>query len=171
MTSVADTFFGSGWRGTRPKFTDERKLVFLKKLSELGNVTTAACTAGVYPHTVQDAKKTDPAFAAAVEIAQMLHNDVIDESVYERAITGLKASKFEKGQWYTSDTVKVYSDALTALYAKRRNPAYRDKIQIDGLENSGVLIIPATIEDPQEWARKFERSNVDDDDEKDPGTT
>lgn len=121
---------------------------------------------GQYPQVIDEERKRCKAFDRACELALQLHVDQVDRTIFERGILGICASEFHKGEWFTSDKVKKYSDALASLYAKRVNPAYRDKVTVEGLENSGVLVVPATIADPQEWAKQFERSDIDD--EEDP---
>lgn len=159
--TINEIFGARQWAGPRPEFTDERKAAFLRQLATTGNKAHAAASVGQFASKIDYECKTDREFAAAVELAQQLHNDGIDEALLERGIEGIPASKFYKGEWYTDEKVREYSDALAALYAKRRNPAYRDRVQVDGLENSGVLVVPATVKDPQEWAKQFERSDVD----------
>lgn len=168
MPSAVDVVFGDNWRGRRPTFDDERKLAYLRNLADSGTKAWSAAMVGQYPQAIDDERKRCPAFDRACELALQLHVDQVDRSIYERGILGIDAAEFHKGEWFTSEKVKKYSDALAALYAKRTNPAYRDRVQVEGLENSGVLIVPATIADPQEWAKQFERSTIDDEEASDP---
>lgn len=127
----------------------------------------SAAELGWYPQAVDDERNRDADFDKACEVAMLLHNDRVDDAIRERAIDGLQETKFHEGEWYTSKTTHKYSDQLAALYAKRMIPAYRDKVQVDGLQSSGVLVVPASVADPQEWAKKFAASSIDDDDPND----
>lgn len=147
--------------GRPPEMTDERKRAYLCRLAETGCVNLCAVEQGWWPQAVLEEQKADKDFNQACNVAIMLHNDKIDDSIRRRAIDGLAATRFHQGQWYTNSGVREYSDSLAALYAKRMNPAYRDKIQVEGLESSGVLVVPAKVTDLQTWAKQFEAAEED----------
>ena len=90
--------------------TVENRRTFLDALSETGNVTEAAATAGVPRRTIYNWRDSDPEFAADWLRAYNLGMDALEDEAMRRA-KGWKEPVFNKDGAVTGHKL-VYSDTL-----------------------------------------------------------
>lgn len=138
------------------KFDDERKKRFLEVYSETGRLTFAAECAMVCPNTVRKALKDDTAFAEAFGIARNAYADMYQKEIHRRALEGVEEPVFNFRDNSLAGHVLKFSDRMLELGAKRFEPEYRDKAELDINVHAGVLVVtsPGTVT-PEEWANKF----------------
>ena len=145
-------------------FTESKKAVFLAAFAQFGRISHAADAADISTPTVIRARRADPEFEAAVQIAQIRYNDRVKEAVYEGGVIGIYEPII--GREYNSDGKPIKDKVvayrrnllpqLTILEAKRTDPEYRDKQQIDMNIRGGILEVPATLS-AEEWEKRFSK--------------
>lgn len=154
------------------KFTPKRRETFLEELRLLGLINMSARAAGISPQTVRNHREVDNEFDNAVQEALEDYAERVRLEVRRRAIEGTTTLKFfkgmpimvpvvdEDGNTFEDEDGKMllepyrerqFSDRLLELEAKRVDPAYRDKGQLDVNVKSGVLVVPGAMTKEQ-WA-------------------
>jgi hypothetical protein len=116
----------------KPAATPEARAVFLEALSKAYSVTEAARLAGFARSTAYLTRDQDDEFAAAWEDAVEQGTDVIRAEIRRRAVDGWDEPVYQRGELVGH--VRKYSDRLLELEAKRRDPAYRDSVKVEGGE-------------------------------------
>lgn len=154
---------------SKVKFDDLAKMRFLEHVAKTGRLTHAAAVAGVCPQTVGEHRKNDPEFAQAVDIAKAMYADDV-HALLTKLANGVKVPIF--GGEFKDEIVGYkmeYATNLVAMEAKRVNPEYRERSEIDikGGGLGGALVVPAGIT-PAEWAAQAAARNADH--EQEPGT-
>lgn len=136
------------------RFTDERKMNYLRHLASTGSHNEASFVAGVDPSTVNKHAREDPdAFGAAKTRAHDFFCEVfIDRTARKVAIEGWEKPVFYKGEQVGSEW--QFCPRTFELYAKRMNPAYREKVQADVNVTGGILVIPAVAASVEEWLQE-----------------
>ena len=126
------------------RFTDELKDEYLRLLAETGAIGKCAQVINISPATIKVHRKQDPEFQDAFDMALELFRDKIDLAVYHRGLSG-----WVEDVWYQGEVVgtkRVYSDALLALLAKRHNPLYRDRVEIEANVTATALVVTAPVQ-------------------------
>lgn len=140
-------------------FDLDRQTRFCEEFAKHGRKKQAADSAGVSLATVQRYLSADPVFKDMVFEAQAVYRDHVAEEVYRRAIVGV--DKVILGGQFKDEILgyeKVYSDRLLELEAKRVEPGYRDRGNIDiAVKEGGVLVIGGQG-NIDEWENKFKDS-------------
>lgn len=109
---------------------DPRKELFLKALSETGNVAAAARMAELSRNSAYRLRSSDPDFAAGWEDALETATDLLAAEAWRRALEGVEEPRFHKGE--QQGTVTKYSDGLLMFLLKAHRPqVYRDKAKAD----------------------------------------
>lgn len=140
------------------KLTPETRERFLLILSETGNVTAAAANCGVARQSLYAARDADPAFAAAWAAAYELGTDAMEDEAIRRATQGYDKPVFYQG--VECGKVREYSDVLLIFQLKGRRPdKYRERTSTELSAPGGgpVALLPATVTDPVEAARVYQR--------------
>jgi len=170
--------FPVGFHKPHVRFTEDRQRKFLVAYAETGMVLRSALTAGVCSKTILNECKRNETFAALYGDAKTFFNELIDTEIKRRAIDGWDEPVYQKGERVWEETfdpetgkilkdkdgksvmhpavVKRFSDRLLEMMAKKNNPAYRDKQQIDVNISGGVLAIPSN--GPQttaDWEKQY----------------
>jgi len=115
----------------RSSVTIEKEKIFLKELSQCGNVTQSAAAAGIGRRSVYRARKRSETFAKQWDEAEQLGVEALLDEARRRAVQGTVTD------WMTDkDGNRVpakirYSDNLLMFLIKARKPEYRDRQQID----------------------------------------
>lgn len=117
-----------------PPFTDEAKARYLEALCEVPHEHRAALAAGVTILQVREAKKKDPQFAAAAEMAKNLAVGMAEEEAFRRAIQGVPKTIFYQGIPVGSE--QEYSDALMSRILESNDPRYERKSNLKGELNT-----------------------------------
>lgn len=129
---------------TVQKFNNIQRGRFLAVLSQTDRPATAAAAAGISYSHARSVYRDDPEFAAAWDDARQEYFERVFTEVQQRAIEGelepifagkdgeLKAYKIKK------------SDALLIMEAKRVNPEYKDKKEIDVTTGGKPVAFPLT---------------------------
>jgi hypothetical protein len=103
--SILDYEFSGG------DVTVRNKRLVIESLRKRAVIYLAAQDAGVNKLTVYRWREADPQFAAAMAEALEDASEIMESSIYERALKG--------------------DSLLSMFWLKRHNPAYRDKVSID----------------------------------------
>lgn len=138
-------------------FDDELKAEYCRLVSETGVLGKTAEAVGITAHTAVRHRRQDPVFNQAVEDAMASHRDKIDLAVQRRAIDGIKEDIYDTAGRKVGHKIK-YSDSLLALYAKRHNSAYKERVEVDAHVQQAVLVVQAptvTVGDMEEQARRI----------------
>lgn len=112
--------------------TDETLELFLSALAKAFSVTAAAALAGCHRQRFYELRDQDDDFRAAWEDAYEQGADVVRDEIRRRAVEGWEEPVFQQGKLVGH--VRKYSDRLLELEAKRRDPAYRDSVKVEGGE-------------------------------------
>lgn len=134
--------------------TPERMLVFLEHVAKTGRRYEAALVAGVSYETVRRHRKANDFFAEAWETAVAIHRDGIDREIARRGIEGVDEPVWQKGEFM--GYVRKYSDSLLLAHAKKHDPAYRDKAQVDHNVSGGVLVVGMQAASTNDWMQRFQ---------------
>lgn len=132
------------------KVTQRRKRAFLRHLAATGNVTLAAASAGWGPDRARAARKADPAFSEAWDVALEVAADIVDAAIWQRAVHGVEEEVWrmdKEGNPVLLNRVTRYSDPLLIHLSKGLKPEkYRERheVQHEG-SKGGVLVVPGTI--------------------------
>jgi hypothetical protein len=113
-----------------PAVSDEAKGRFIEALEAGYSVTAAADEAGVHRRRLYELKDRDDAFADTWADAYQAGTDRLRDEVRRRALEGVEEPIVSAGKIIT--TVRRYSDNLLMFELKRRDPAYRDSVTVDG---------------------------------------
>jgi hypothetical protein len=111
---------------------------FLDGLAMGYSVTRAAREAGVTRQAPYELKWRDEEFEAAWVNAEAAAVDVIRDEIYRRGVEGVEEPVFHLGKQVAS--IRKYDSTLLIFEAKRRDPAYRDRLQVGGsVEVAGTI--------------------------------
>lgn len=111
-------------------FTAKKKTLFLKELSETGNVSAACAAAKISRPTAYTHKREDAIFAQAWEDALESAADILEAEARRRAYEGVSEPVFYKGQEVA--TVQKYSDTLLIFLLKGAKPEkYRENVKAE----------------------------------------
>lgn len=115
---------------------------YLNEYSITGNMAAAAHSVGVSIATVRAAIDEDEEFALACNEAREAYAGYVQAAVRRYGVEGIEEKLYDKDG--NLRTVRhVVHARLTELEAKRTNPEYRDKQQLDVNVTGGVLVAPA----------------------------
>jgi hypothetical protein len=104
----------------RDGWTVERRLLFLERLAECGSILAAARAAGVSRRSVYKLAPRAPAFAAALDEAMRSANQVLADTLFDRAVHGHEVPIVHKGEVVATRT--VHHDALGCYLLRVRDP-------------------------------------------------
>lgn len=154
----------STWRhkmqAARLKFDDKAKDRYLTVLAATGFKSRAAMAAGVSRATVDNHLEADPDFAEAVQEALdnyharfMEHwETLVYEGTEEPIIGGPDRDEVVA-------TKRIYPINLIAMEARRVEPGFKERSEIDLKGGGGVLVVPANAS-PDEWQKIVEGQNA-----------
>ena len=146
-------------KGAHKKFDDDAKRRFLAHYRENGRLTDAAIASGVIYKTARRHIVNDPAFAEEVEDAKMAYRDRISAEVFRRGVEGWDEPVYQRGE--RVGYVRRYSDRMLEIHAKRFEPEYRDKQQVDMNHSGGVLVVGSISQDSTTWAKQWANLQTD----------
>lgn len=118
--------------------------MFLASIAQLKMITEAAADAGVDRQSHYTWLRGDPAYAAAFDAAISQGNELIDNEILRRGVTGWKREVYQGG--VLVGTITEYSDKMLELAAKSRMDKYRDKSEVtfkDGDAITDVELVAA----------------------------
>lgn len=107
---------------------EQEKAVFLQKLMEVPNEHRAALAAGVTILQARKAKREDPGFATACEMAKNMAVGFAEEEAFRRAVEGVPKQVWHQG--IPVGTEQVYSDSLMGRILEANDPRYERKSQV-----------------------------------------
>lgn len=145
-------------RQRRTKLDDAAKERFLKNYGEHFQRGKAADAAGVCLQTVANHEKNDPEFAAAIEACRQAYADRVEAQMAKVAIEGIDEPIIGgKDRDKIVGHKKVIATNILAMMAKRANPEYKEKSELDLNHNGGgVLVVPSRTSSEAEVAKAFE---------------
>ena len=150
----------SNWRKRlderRVKFDDERKGIFLDVFRQHNRMTEALEAAGVTRQTVMNHLDNDPDFAEAMQEARLAYRDRVHETLYHVAIEGVDEPIVggKERDHIVGYTRKYYERTLLAE-ARRVDPDYKERSEVDMNHRGGVLVAPAEVS-PEQFAAELE---------------
>jgi len=154
----------STWRtrlqAAKIKFDDAAKDRYLTVLAQTGFKSRACMAAGVTRQTVAQHAENDPEFAEAMEEAldkyQARFMEHWDELVYEGVEEPIIGGK-DRDEVIAHK--RVYPINLIAMEARRVEPGFKERSEVDIKGGGGVLVVPANAA-PDEWAKIVEGNNA-----------
>lgn len=141
------------------KFDDLAKGRFLHVLGQTDRFGHAAAAAGISEGRAYEVIREDEEFAEAVSDARNQHRDKVMREVQRRAIEGVVEPIIGgKDKNEVVGYKRIFSDSLLTMEARRANPDYREKKEVDLNHGGGVVAFPATMtpEELEEWAESYE---------------
>lgn len=133
---------------------------YLEALRECGVFHRAALAANLSYSSVLKQRQNDPEFAAEESMAKELWiYEKIDEPFYEIGIKGQHRKIINPKTGTLHDGEKVYSPQIALAYARKFDPNYRDKQEVDHRVSGGVVIVTnpgLTDVDLDKYAREME---------------
>lgn len=155
----------SNWRtklqAARLKFDDEAKERYIAVLATTGFKTRAAMAAGISCQTANNHIENDPDFAEAVDDALSRYHarfmehweTLVYEGTEEPIIGGPDRDEVVA-------TKRIYPINLIAMEARRVEPGFKERSEIDLKGGGGVLVVPANAS-PDEWQKIVEGQNAE----------
>jgi len=133
------------------KFTPEVQAVFLTHLARTGRWAHSSRAAGISFETVRRHRDQDKIFGDACEAAIQEYRDHIQEAVYEQGVVGIFQPMFDK-DGHLVGWKRIVNGTVLLAEARRVNPEYREKTEVDMNLSGGVVVAPATVT-PEQWAK------------------
>ena len=145
----------------RRKGVDARaKIRYLDHFTKNGRTASAARFAGVTQAAIDKAMGEDVDFAEAVLDAQEQYRDRVVGHVQKLAFEGTQKTFYNREGEVTAEETQ-YPVRLIELEAKRVEPGYRDKQNVDLTVKGGVLVAPAALGSVDDWESKFSDKLID----------
>lgn len=133
---------------------------YLDTLRECGIIARAALAANLSYATVRNLRLRDPDFAAEEEQAKELFiAEKIDDPIRHFGLEGEQRIIIDKfGNRHVGE--RIVQPQLALAYARKFDPNYREKQEMDVKHSGGVVVVtaPTTLcdEDLEKYARKVE---------------
>lgn len=123
-----------GRRGIASRFSAKKKRMFLEFFITTGSMAKACKEVEVPPSTISYHRVRDKAFGTAVEAIlkeiRPTQIAIAEESLFERAVNGVKKGVYFRGEKVDEET--VYSDSLLEFFLETNYPEkYGKKHSID----------------------------------------
>ena len=135
------------------KLDDKARTLFLKKFAKTGLKKRSASAAGVTYETIRATALNDKVFAAQIEEARLIFVDLLEESAFKRAVTGLLRPIVQGGEIVTR--VREFSDPLLQTLLKANDPGkFRENSSVDVSITGGVLVVPSGMT-TEEWLKEY----------------
>lgn len=143
-------------RAAYGRVTTESIAKFLEAYRECGIIVKAALAANLSYSSIANLRKTDPDFEAEMEQAkQMWIAEKLDAPLREIGIDGIKEPIFSPKTGQLLGHKRVIHAQVTLAYARKFDPAYRDKQELDVNHTGGVLVVTAPARDVTDWKERF----------------
>ena len=131
---------------------------FLDVLRKSGNVTAAACTAGIARQEVYRRRQRDQCFAQAWDDAVSEAVDALESELKRRAFDGVEQPVFYQGE--VVGTIQAYSDRLAMFLLKGLMPErYGDHVRLEAAVDAKTQELAEryglTVGDVQNRARRL----------------
>lgn len=129
---------------------------FLDAYRECGIIVKAALAANLSYSSIANLRKSDPEFEAEMEQAKQLWiAEKLDAPLREIGIDGIKEPIFSPKTGQLLGHKRVVHAQVTLAYARKFDPAYRDKQEVDVNHTGGVLVVTAPAPSAQDWKERF----------------
>lgn len=141
----------------RIKFDDDRKEVFLQAFAKTNRMHQSAEAAGVSLQTVRNHIENDPDFAEAFHEAQVAYRDKVHETLYHIAVEGVDEPILGgKDRDFVVTHVRKYYERSLLAEARRVDPDYKERSEVDMNHKGGVIVIPGDLT-PDQFEEEMER--------------
>lgn len=141
------------YSGIGREFTPDRWEVFLAEYAKFGLLGQAARAADVSPETIRKYRRDIPEFAEMFDQALADFRESLEKEVHRRAVEGWDEPVYQKGE--LCGTIRRHSDRMLELLAKRHIAEYRDKVTVDANVKGGVMVVPSSATDMDDWEKNF----------------
>lgn len=141
-------------------FSDRKKVLFLSLYARTNRMGDSAAAAGVTLSTVRSHMQTDPDFGEAVVASEQEYRDHVVALIQDLAFNGTEKINYDRNGNVIS-TEKIYPYKLIELEAKRVEPGYRDRQDLNIGFTGGVLVAPASLGSIDEWEKRFGQKAID----------
>lgn len=143
-------------RAAYGKVDTESIAKFLEAYRECGIIVKAALAANLSYSSIANLRKSDPEFEAEMEQAKQLWiAEKLDAPLREIGIDGIKEPIFSPKTGQLLGHKRVVHAQVTLAYARKFDPAYRDKQELDVNHTGGVLVVTAPARDIADWKDRF----------------
>lgn len=143
-------------RAAYGRVTTESIAKFLEAYRECGIIVKAALAANLSYSSIANLRKSDPDFESEMEQAkQMWIAEKLDGPLREIGIDGIKEPIFSPKTGQLLGHKRVIHAQVTLAYARKFDPAYRDKQELDVNHTGGVLVVTAPARDVADWQSRF----------------
>lgn len=135
--------------------TPEKLMTFLEQLEECGMPHEAARRARLGINPINALKKEVPEFKALFDQAIERFKEKIEMEAYRRGVNGWDEPVFGgQGKDRVVGTIKRYDSRLMELMLKKNIPEYREKFEGTVNVTGGVLMVPTTALNKEEWLKQ-----------------
>jgi hypothetical protein len=143
-------------RAAYGKVTPESIAKFLDTYRECGIIVKAALAANLSYSSIAALRKSDPEFEAEMEQAKQLWiAEKLDAPLREIGIDGILKPIFSPKTGQLLGHERVIHAQVTLAYARKFDPSYRDKQEVDVNHTGGVLVVTAPAADISDWKTRF----------------
>lgn len=136
MRAYAEDILG---KHIRPLEKAKRQEKFLDYLRRSWTVPTAARQAEIPMRTLYHWKENDETFAEEWDEAYKEGTANLEDVARRRGFEGTLKPVYQQGR--RVGTIREYSDAMAALILKKRDPAFKDRVQHEGTGEGGAFVI------------------------------
>jgi hypothetical protein len=154
-------------REHRIKFDDDAKKRFLDVFRECNLMMKSAEAAGVSLQTVRDHIENDPEFEQMFLEAKEFYKDKVLAHVQNLAFNGITNDVFAGKDGDKVGTKTEYPIQLVAMEAKKVDPSYKERSEVELNTGGGGVIIAPADKTPEQWIKEQEEKNKH---RKKPGT-
>lgn len=136
---------------------------YLAALRECGIMARAALAANLSYSSIRNLRQRDPEFADMEEEAKQLWiAEKIDAPFQKWGLEGVHKVLLNQKTGETVLGEKVIQPQIALAFARKFDPAYRDKQELDVKHSGGVLVVAAPAQTAEEWHKKFSQPPAED---------
>lgn len=133
---------------------------YLDNLRTCGVIVKSALAVNLSYSSIAHLRKVDPEFAAEEEQAKQLWiAEKLDAPLREIGIEGIMKPIFSPKTGLLLGHERVIHSQVTLAYARKFDPAYSDKQEVDVNHSGGVLVVTAPAPNAINWKERFGSGN------------
>jgi hypothetical protein len=148
-------------RAAYGKVTVEAIEKYLDSLRRCGIYHRAALSANLSYSSIRNLRERDPEFAAEEEACKQLWiAEKIDDPIYKFGIEGVHKVLMNQKTGQTVLGERVVQPQLALAFARKFDPAYREKVEVDNRHSGGVVVVTAPAMSKDDWASRTAQRNA-----------
>ncbi|MCK5131714.1 MAG: hypothetical protein KAR40_06125 [Candidatus Sabulitectum sp.] len=140
------------WDKNRHAYNNQLLVDVLNSVATTGSRHQASLCNGAQTHHIGRLMKDYPGLDEAIEDAKARYRELVRRTVHKRGVLGWIEPVYQGGA--VVGFKQKFSERALEMQAKRIDPEYRDKSEVDVNVGGSVLIIGQPSESKDEWLEK-----------------